>query len=226
MSKSTGLLERLLGHEFTDRALLQQALTHRSAGSRNNERLEFLGDAVLGGVIAEELYRRYPKAIEGKLSRLRSRLVRRESLTDIARALDVGQYLILGVGERRSGGHRRDSILSDAVEALLGAIYLESGFDACKACILALFEDKLASLPEVAFLKDAKTRLQEYLQSRQKTLPEYAVTSVSGEAHAQFFKVTCVVSDVEVPATSGEGGSRRQAEQQAAGRMLAQLQAD
>ena len=148
------MLEKLLGHEFTDRALLQQALTHRSAGSRNNERLEFLGDTLaLGGVIAEELYRRYPKASEGKLSRLRSRLVRRESLTDIARALDIGQYLILGVGERRSGGHRRDSILLDAVEALLGAIYLESGFDACKACILALFEDKLASLPEVAFLK-------------------------------------------------------------------------
>lgn len=226
MSKSTGLLEKRLGHEFSDRALLQQALTHRSAGNRNNERLEFLGDAVLGGVIAEELYRRYPEASEGKLSRLRSRLVRRESLTDIAHALDIGQYLILGIGERRSGGHRRDSILSDAVEALLGAIYLESGFAVCKACILALFEVKLTSLPEVAFLKDAKTRLQEYLQSRQKALPEYSVTRVSGEAHAQFFKVTCVASDVEVPATSGEGGSRRQAEQQAAERMLAQLQVD
>ena len=226
MNQATGLLEKLLGHEFSDRALLQQALTHRSAGSRNNERLEFLGDAVLGGVIADELYRRYPKASEGKLSRLRSRLVRRESLTDIAHTLDVGQYLILGTGERRSGGHHRDSILSDAVEALLGAVYLESGFDVCKACILALFDVKLASLSEVVFLKDAKTRLQEYLQSRQKALPEYAVTSVSGEAHAQFFKVTCSVNDAGVTPTSGEGGSRRHAEQQAAERMLAQLQVD
>lgn len=226
MSKSTGLLEKLLGHEFADRALLQQALTHRSAGNRNNERLEFLGDAILGAVIAAELYRRHPKASEGKLSRLRSRLVRRESLTDIARALDVGQYLTLGVGERRSGGHRRDSILSDAVEALLGAIYLESGFAACKVCILALFEAKLDALPDVVFLKDAKTRLQEYLQSRQKALPEYVVSTVSGEAHAQFFKVTCAVTDLEATPTSGEGGSRRQAEQQAAERMLAQLQVD
>lgn len=225
MNKSTGLLEKMLGHEFADRALLQQALTHRSAGSRNNERLEFLGDAILGGVIAEELYRRYPQASEGKLSRLRSRLVRRESLTDIAHGLDVGQYLMLGPGERRSGGHHRDSILSDAVEALLGAVCLDSGFDACKGCILALFENKLAALPQVTFLKDAKTRLQEYLQSRQKSLPEYAVASVSGEAHAQFFEVTCLISDVDVPATSGQGGSRRQAEQQAAERMLAQLDA-
>jgi ribonuclease-3 len=223
LNKSTGLLEKALGHEFTDRALLQQALTHRSAGSRNNERLEFLGDAILGGVVAEELYRRYSQASEGKLSRLRSRLVRRESLTDIAQLLDVGQYLTLGPGERRSGGHHRDSILSDAVEALFGAVYLDGGFAVCKRCILALFEEKLSSLPHVAFLKDAKTRLQEYLQSRQKSLPEYAVTSISGEAHAQFFKVSCMISDFDVPATSGQGGSRRQAEQQAAERMLAQL---
>jgi ribonuclease-3 len=224
LSQSTGLLEQLLGHEFMDRALLQQALTHRSAGSRNNERLEFLGDAVLGSVIAEELYRRYPQAREGELSRLRSTLVRRESLTDIARSLNVGEYLMLGAGERRSGGHHRDSILSDAVEALLGAICLDSGFGACKVCILGLFEEKLASLSDVAFLKDAKTRLQEYLQSRQQALPEYTVASVSGQAHAQFFKVTCAVSDVDVPATSGQGGSRRHAEQQAAERMLAQLE--
>jgi ribonuclease-3 len=226
LNKPTGLLEKTLGHEFADRALLQQALTHRSAGSRNNERLEFLGDAILGGVIAEELYRRYPQASEGKLSRLRSRLVRRESLTDIANILDVGQYLTLGPGERRSGGHHRDSILSDAVEALFGAAYLDGGFAVCKRCILTLFEDKLSSLPHVAFLKDAKTRLQEYLQSRQKSLPEYAVTSVSGEAHEQFFKVSCMIRDFDVPATSGKGGSRRQAEQQAAERMLAQLDAD
>lgn len=225
MNRSTDQLEKTLGYVFTDRDLLQQALTHRSAGSRNNERLEFLGDALLGGIIAEELYRRHPQASEGKLSRLRSRLVRRESLTDIACTLDVGQFLRLGPGERRSGGHHRDSILSDAVEALLGAVYLDGGFHVCRGCILALFEDKLASLPHVAFLKDAKTRLQEYLQSRQKTLPEYAVTSISGEAHARFFKVTCDIGDADVPATSGQGSSRRQAEQQAAERMLIQLDA-
>lgn len=220
------MLERMLGHEFTDQALLQQALTHRSAGSRNNERLEFLGDAVLGCVIAEELFRRYQPAREGELSRLRSTLVRRESLTDIAHSLDIGQYLTLGAGERRSGGHHRESILSDAVEALLGAVFLDAGFAACRECILTLFEDKLGLLSEVAFLKDAKTRLQEYLQSRQKTLPEYSVTSVSGAAHAQSFTVTCTVSDVDVPSVVGSGTSRRQAEQQAAELMLEQLGAD
>ena len=180
MNKSTRLLEESLGHEFSDRALLQQALTHRSAGSHNNERLEFLGDAILGAVIAEDLYSRYPQASEGELSRLRSRLVRHESLTDIARALDIGQHLSLGGGERRSGGHQRDSILSDAVEAVLGAVYLDKGFDACKTCILVLFKDKLGSLSEIEFLKDAKTRLQEYLQSRQLALPEYVVDGETG----------------------------------------------
>ena len=224
MKKSTRLLEESLGHEFSDRALLQQALTHRSAGSHNNERLEFLGDAILGAVIAEDLYRRYPQAKEGELSRLRSRLVRRESLTGVARVLDIGQYLSLGGGERRSGGHHRDSILSDAVEALLGAVYLDSGFDACKACILALFEDRLGSLSEIEFLKDAKTRLQEYLQSRQLDLPEYAVVDESGKAHARSFRVTCSVQGVDMAPTQGQGSSRRHAEQQAAERMLTQLE--
>lgn len=223
MKKSTRLLEESLGHEFSDRALLQQALTHRSAGSHNNERLEFLGDAILGAVIAEDLYCRYPQAREGELSRLRSRLVRRESLTGIAHALDIGQYLSLGGGERRSGGHHRDSILSDAVEAVLGAVYLDSGFEACKACVLTLFDDRLASLSGIEFLKDAKTRLQEYLQSRQLALPEYAVIDESGKAHARSFKVTCTVAGVDLVPTQGQGSSRRHAEQQAAKRMLAQL---
>jgi ribonuclease-3 len=224
LNKSTRLLEESLGHEFSDRALLQQALTHRSAGSHNNERLEFLGDAILGAVIAEELYRRYPKALEGELSRLRSRLVRRESLTEIARVLDIGQYLSLGGGERRSGGHQRDSILSDAVEAVLGAVYLDRGFAACKACILTLFEGRLGSLSEIEFLKDAKTRLQEYLQSRQLALPEYAVVNESGRAHARSFQVTCTVVDLDLAPTQGQGSSRRHAEQQAAERMLAALE--
>ena len=223
MSQLHGKLERSLDYTFDDRGLLQQALTHRSAGSRNNERLEFLGDAILGGVIAAELYRRYPGAKEGELSRLRANLVRRESLAEIAQLLDLGHYLTLGAGERKSGGHRRDSILSDAVEALLGAIFLDSDFAVCQCCILQLFAARLNSLSDVASLKDAKTRLQEYLQSRHKSLPEYTVKEVSGEAHAQFFRVECVVDDIGLSAGKGQGSSRRQAEQQAAEDLLARL---
>jgi ribonuclease-3 len=216
-------LESSLDYTFADQRLLQQALTHRSAGSRNNERLEFLGDAILGGVIAAELYRRYPDAKEGELSRLRANLVRRESLAEIAQLLDLGSYLTLGTGERKSGGHRRDSILSDTVEALLGAIFLDSGFAVCQNCILRLFAARLDSLADVTSLKDAKTRLQEYLQSRHQPLPEYTVKTVSGEAHAQFFRVECVVDDIGLPPGKGQGSSRRQAEQNAAADLLARL---
>ena len=223
MSQLYGKLERSLDYTFADQGLLQQALTHRSAGSRNNERLEFLGDAILGGVIAAELYRRYPGAKEGELSRLRANLVRRESLAEIAQLLDLGSYLTLGAGERKSGGHRRDSILSDTVEALLGAIFLDSDFTVCQSCILRLFSARLDSLSDVASLKDAKTRLQEYLQSRHQPLPEYTVKTVSGEAHAQFFRVECVVDDIGLPPGKGQGSSRRQAEQHAAADLLARL---
>ena len=223
MSQLHDKLESSLDYTFDDRGLLQQALTHRSAGSRNNERLEFLGDAILGGVIAAELYQRYPGAKEGELSRLRANLVRRESLAEIAQLLDLGSYLTLGTGERKSGGHRRDSILSDTVEALLGAIFLDSGFAACQNCILRLFAARLDSLADVASLKDAKTRLQEYLQSRHQPLPEYTVKTVSGEAHAQFFRVECVVDDIGLPPGKGQGSSRRQAEQHAAADLLARL---
>ena len=224
MRQSPGKLEATLGHSFADRNLLQQALTHRSAGSRNNERLEFLGDAILGGVIAAELYRRYPQAKEGELSRLRANLVRRESLAEIAQLLELGQYLNLGGGERKSGGHRRDSILSDTLEALIGAIFLDSDFSVCQRSILGLFANRLESLSDVAFLKDAKTRLQELLQSRHIPLPEYIVTEVTGEAHAQFFKVECVVDGIEIPGR-GQGSSRRHAEQYAAEDMLSRLDA-
>jgi ribonuclease-3 len=219
-----GTLERALDYTFDDQGLLKQALTHRSAGSRNNERLEFLGDAILGGVIAAELYRRYPAAKEGELSRLRANLVRRESLAGIAQSLDLGRHLTLGAGERKSGGHQRDSILSDTVEALLGAIFLDSDFAVCQRCVLRLFSARLDSLAEVAFLKDAKTRLQEYLQSRHQPLPDYIVTEVAGEAHAQFFKVECVVNDAGLPPGRGRGSSRRQAEQNAAQDMLSRLE--
>jgi ribonuclease III len=220
--RSQDRLEQHLGYRFTDTALLQKALTHRSAGSANNERLEFLGDAILGCVIAGELYQQFPKASEGRLSRLRASLVRRESLAEIARHLEIGQYLQLGPGERKSGGQRRDSIMSDTVEALFGAIYLDSDFTTCRQCILALFSTRLGELSETAVLKDPKTRLQEFLQARRQPLPEYAVIDVSGEAHAQFFRVSCRVEGC-APAT-GEGVSRRQAEQDAAARILEQLE--
>jgi len=222
LTRSPDRLEQRLGYRFNDASLLQKALTHRSAGSRNNERLEFLGDAILGCVIAGELYQQFPKASEGKLSRLRASLVRRESLAEIARVLEIGQHLQLGPGERKSGGHHRDSIMSDAVEALFGAIYLDSDFTTCRQCILGLFCTRLGELSETAVLKDPKTRLQELLQARRQPLPEYTVIDVSGEAHAQFFRVQCRVEGCE-PAT-GEGISRRQAEQDAAARILEQLE--
>ncbi len=218
---STDKLENALGYSFHDRLLLQQALTHRSVGNHNNERLEFLGDALLGGIMADELFRRFPDAREGRLSRLRATLVRRESLADIARSLQIGQFMRLGPGERKSGGHRRDSIMSDALEALFGAIFLDAGYEPCRKIILRLFAGKLDSLTETVVLKDPKTRLQEFLQSHHRPLPQYAVLKIEGEPHAQRFRVECSVPDN--PATHGEAGSRRQAEQQAAELMLLQL---
>jgi ribonuclease-3 len=226
LTRPRELLEKHLGYRFQDAQLLQQALTHRSAGSRNNERLEFLGDAVLGSVIAAELYHRYPQAREGKLSRLRSTLVRRESLAGIAQDLQLGDYLQLGAGERRSGGHARDSILSDALEAVFGAIYLDSGFATARDCILTLFSERMQLVSGVMTLKDAKTRLQEYLQAQRKPLPVYEVVQISGEAHDQFFRVSCSVAGLDVEPGRGSGGSRRLAEQAAAEDLLARLPGD
>jgi ribonuclease-3 len=225
----TGSLEVLsdsLGYRFDDLNLLTQALTHCSAGSRNNERLEFLGDALLGCVIAAELFDRYPKAREGELSRLRASLVRRESLAELAQGLDFGRYLRLGAGERKSGGCHRNSILADAFEAVFGAIFLDGGFDACRQCILRLFAGRLAAVADPEALKDAKTRLQEYLQASGKKLPAYTVTGVAGDAHAQTFRVQCALGDIDVAPTEGEAGSRRLAEQQAAAKMIRQLEAE
>jgi len=226
LTRSRESLEKSLGYSFADVSLLRQALTHRSAGSRNNERLEFLGDAILGCVIAGELYQRYPHAREGMLSRLRSTLVRRESLAKIAHGLQLGEYLQLGFGERRSGGHARDSILSDALEAIFGAIYLDSDFTVVRDCILSLFVERLESVSRAATLKDSKTRLQEYLQALHKPLPAYDVVEVSGEAHNQSFRVACRVEDLDVVPSEGHGGSRRLAEQDAAERMLSRLQGE
>jgi len=208
------------GHAFADGELLTQALTHRSAGAPHNERLEFLGDAVVGLIVAEALYRRWPKADEGALTRARAELVRESSLAAIARTLDLGPRLVLGPGEMKSGGHRRDSILSDALEALVGAICLDAGFDACRRVVLPWFEDAVNDTPAGKVGKDAKTRLQEWLQARQRALPAYELVSESGDEHAKLFRVACVLGDPPM-AAEGEGASRRAAEQAAAETLLA-----
>ncbi len=225
MSPSLDGLARSLGYRFEDTGLLEAAVTHRSAGSRNNERLEFLGDAVLGHVVAEWLYSAFPAASEGQLSRLRATLVKRETLADIARDLALGDYLHLGSGELKSGGFRRDSILADALEAILGGILLDGGFATCRDCILRLFGERFKSLSPVDELKDPKTRLQEYLQSRKLALPVYAMKQVSGKAHRQRFVVECRIDALDT-AVTGDGGSRRKAEQAAADNMLEQLGVD
>lgn len=222
ISAEDALLGRL-GYRFADPTLLSSALTHRSAGGLNNERLEFLGDAVLGLVIAESLFRRYPDASEGELSRLRASLVRKQTLAELARDLCLGDCLRLGSGELKSGGFRRDSILADALEAIFGAVYLDGGFAACAGLVMKLYADRLERLPARPLaIKDPKTRLQELLQGRRLELPEYAVVSVHGDAHAQVFQVECRSASLG-ETTLGYGSSRRRAEQQAAQQMLALL---
>jgi ribonuclease-3 len=211
-----------IGHVFADAQLLAQALTHRSAGAVHNERLEFLGDSIVNLLIAEALFQRWPKADEGALTRARAELVREGSLATLARELDLGARLTLGPGELKSGGHRRDSILADALEAVVAAIYLDAGFEACRACVLPWFESALAALPVGKPEKDPKTRLQEWLQGRQKALPSYELVSESGEEHARHFQVRCALTDPALSA-EGEGGSRRAAEQAAAAAVIAQL---
>lgn len=211
------------GHAFADGRLLAQALRHRSAGSPNNERLEFLGDALLNLIVAEQLYQRWPRADEGAMTRARAELVRESTLAGLARSLDLGARLVLGPGEMKTGGHRRDSILADALEAVIAACYLDAGFDACRALVLPWFEPLLAALPPLAQVgKDAKTRLQEWLQARQKPLPVYALVAEGGEEHARSFRVSCTLESPAL-ATEGEGGSRRAAEQVAAEAALARI---
>ena len=208
-----------LGYQPRDLALFRAALTHRSAPGENNERLEFLGDAVLNLLIAHRLYDAFPRATEGELSRLRARLVSREPLAEIALALGLGETLRLGSGELKSGGFRRQSILADALEALCGAVFLDGGLAAAEPLVMRLFAGRIAALPDPEALKDAKTRLQEYLQSRSLTLPRYAILGVEGEDHAQIFRVSCEVPGLALR-VEGVGSSRRRAEQQAAARML------
>lgn len=223
MSPDLQRLVRSLGRPALSEGLLTQALTHRSAGGDNNERLEFLGDALLGFVIAQVLWERFPAADEGQLSRMRATLVRQDSLARIARRLALGEYLRLGAGELRTGGHARDSILADAVEALLAAVYLDQGFEAAQGVILEVFGPLLDGLSSGAWGKDPKTRLQELLQSRRRPLPDYQVTEVAGTQHAQVFRVRCVLPDDGTVAL-GDGTSRRRAEQQAAETLLRVLE--
>ncbi|MBT7306767.1 MAG: ribonuclease III [Gammaproteobacteria bacterium] len=215
-------LEKRLGYTFQQPALLRQAMTHRSNSYKNNERLEFLGDAILGFVVSDLLYGRYPDVTEGDLSRLRARLVRGESLAEIARALALGDALLLGAGELKSGGFRRASILADAMEAVIGAIYLDSDFSRCEAWLRQLFESLIDALPPVAQLKDPKTRLQEWLQARKQPLPQYTVLNVEGEGHEQYFTIECRVSEPAL-CREGSGNSRRKAEQAAAAQLIEQL---
>jgi len=204
-----------LGHVFSDAALLRQALTHRSHSQPHNERLEFVGDAVLNCVIARELYRRFPALPEGDLSRLRAGLVNQVSLAEHAQALGLGQSLLLGEGEARSGGAARPSILADTVEALIGAVFIDAGFERAEVITLGVFRDVLAALDPVTTSKDAKTLLQERLQARRMALPIYRVVTVKGEPHRQEFEVECLVTELAIRAV-GTGSSRRAAEQVAA----------
>jgi ribonuclease-3 len=219
MQLAVDWLERQTGYRCRDSSLVEAALTHRSVAGVNNERLEFLGDGVLNCVVADLLYRRYARADEGELSRLRARLVRGEALAAIATELEVGDQLRLGPGELRTGGFRRRSILADALEALFGAIYLDGGFEAAYAAIARVFEPRVEELAGMADLKDPKTRLQEYLQGRGLTLPRYSVERIEGESHMQRFSVTCEVAALGLRA-SGQGASRRGAEQEAARQVL------
>ncbi|MBK8386939.1 MAG: ribonuclease III [Candidatus Accumulibacter propinquus] len=216
-------LEQSLGYTFHDRALLLTALTHRSYSSPHNERLEFLGDAILNAVIARCLFERYPMLPEGDLSRLRANLVRQDSLHQQALALALGDCLRLGEGEQKSGGQQRPSILADALEALFGALWLDAGFDAAAAVVMRVYESVLDQLTPDQGIKDAKTRLQEHLQGMRLALPKYTLAATEGEAHAQQFKVVCVIEAFKIH-TEGRGANRRAAEQMAAERALVALE--
>jgi len=214
MTSLAGLV-RLLGHDFKTDGLLSQALTHRSHSALNNERLEFLGDSVLNCVVATLLYERFPKLPEGDLSRLRAYLVKEASLSGVASALGLGEHIRLGEGELKSGGWRRPSILADAMEAIIGAVFIDAGFDAAQSMVTRLYSPLMDGLDPKSIGKDPKTLLQEYLQGRKIALPEYLLIATEGEAHCQTFRVECRIPALKIQA-QGEGGSRRIAEQQAA----------
>lgn len=210
-----GLLCRQLGYVFSHPQLLQRALTHRSYSPEHYERLEFLGDSILGCVVAKYLYTTYPQLSEGELSRLRSNLIKEEALATLAQQLDLGSYLLLGEGERKGGGFHRPSILADAMEALFGAVMLDGGYAEAEAVVLGLYIPYLKNVDAQTLGKDAKTLLQEFLQARRIALPTYSVIATQGQAHEQSFEVECAIPTLKI-STRGTGSSRRNAEQQAA----------
>jgi len=225
LDKAAAWLKKALNYEFANEDLLRQALTHRSAPGSNNERLEFLGDSVLQLVISELVFGERPDASEGRLSRLRSSLVKDSTLAEIAAELRIGDHLLLGPGEKKTGGHRRESILADAIEAIFGAAYLDAGFDTARTLIFRAYGERIRNLPRKAELRDPKSRLQEYLQARQIALPAYTLAKVTGKAHKQTFEASCAINALDVK-TLGLGTTRRKAEQVAAAAMLDLLEAD
>nr|WP_180706047.1 ribonuclease III [Psychromonas sp. CD1] len=217
-------LERRIGYKFNDFSILKQALTHRSALGAHNERLEFLGDSILSFVISTDLYLRFPKVNEGDLSRMRATLVCGKMLAEIGREFELGDSLILGPGELKSGGFRRDSIIADGVESIIGAVFIDSDIDSVNRLVLAWFNSRLTTIEPGIGQKDPKTRLQEHLQSRKQALPVYQVLEIRGEAHNQSFTISCIIDGIE--AVQGQGASRRKAEQIAARKMLVALLGD
>jgi len=216
-------LETKIGYQFSDPTLLESALRHRSIGSRHNERLEFLGDSVLGLAVSEALFQRYPEASEGELTHLRARLVRQATLAEVARRIDLGSVLQLGPSAGRSGGSDRASILADALEAVIAAVFLDTGFQTAKGVTLSLFAAEIAELEEGVIEKDPKTRLQELLQAAGTKPPDYEVISTSGQPHEREFVVDCRIQSHGL-VTTGQGSSRKGAEQEAAARALSELQ--
>lgn len=211
-----------LGYHFKNEALLQAALSHRSIGKQNYERLEFLGDAILNFVIAAEIFQRYPKAKEGELSRLRASLVNRETVAILAREFALGDYLRLGIGELKSGGVHRESILADSMEAIIGAVYLDADFVVCQQLILGWFKKRFAALTSKIIPKDFKTQLQEFLQTKHLSLPHYNLVSIHGKSHAQIFEIICNIADLKEKSIA-TGNSRRKAEQEAARLLLEKI---
>lgn len=225
MVKKLDTLEQTLAYQFSNPELAKLALTHRSANAEHNERLEFLGDSLLGFIVADLLFELNPGASEGELSRMRSSLVNKTALAAIARKLELGKFLQLGTGERNSGGKDRDSILADTVEALIAAIYLDGGMAPCKVFVIAINGSKLATKSGVTKQKDAKTRLQELLQAQGRKLPDYEVVEVAGAAHEQVFHVSCKLESLNIQA-QGSGSSKREAEQAAAEKILDSIEAN
>lgn len=219
---STEVLCQKLGHSFSNHSLLEDALSHRSFHGKNNERLEFLGDSTLSFIISTTLFQKHPQAREGELSRLRASLVRGETLAELAQEFSLGDYLRLGAGEQKSGGLQRTSILADAMEAVIGAIYLDAGIAVCEECVLAWYAHRLDDLKELPELKDPKTRLQEYLQAHKFPLPQYLVLTIEGAAHQQIFHIECRIEGFPHHAV-GIGSNRRRAEQEAAQKVLEML---